>query len=481
MPGRQTGDNKFGLTPYIVGQTLGDGCNYSSIQQAIDDAFAAGGGVVGIRESSTPYIENLTLRAGVDLYGFCVDGRLPSFIGAIVIQGNHTFPVAGGFAAQLSQYITFSAPAGDAFTITATGGGQAILAMKFCGVEAQTVAGQRVCVLNPDGTSAAQFSTDNTNINSDSHCFEMIGAGSGAAFLNLGNANSITGNVFELTSGSGSLTGQWTQMNGLSICNFNTVNGNCSFSHTDLNASIEAVLFNAAGGQAVFTHCNVGSGAASGNWIDGLGGQVNFANVALTGSAQGIGAAVLQQKINWQPYGETAAVAIGSNRGTASFNSSDFSVTDGFVSLSGSVSGPITQLNGDTGNATPVAGIVQILGGPGVTTNGAGNVMTISSVEWIDSAVGGLLNVDQGLFDVGPNTYTLPAAPLQGEQVRFYSINSPSVVQANAGQSIQLGNQTSSVGGAATGTATGDCLVLVYNAAATRWCGESFVGNWVLS
>lgn len=443
MPGRQTGDNKFGLTPYIVGQTLGDGCNYSSIQQAIDDAFAAGGGVVGIRESSTPYIENLTLRAGVDLYGFCVDGRLPSFIGAIVIQGNHTFTVAGGFAAQLSQYITFSATAGDAITITATGGGQAILAMKFCGVEAQTVAGQRVCVLNPDGTSAAQFSTDNTNINSDSHCFEMIGAGSGAAFLNLGNANSITGNVFELTSGSGSLTGQWTQMNGLSICNFNTVNGNCSFSHTDLNASIEAVLFNAAGGQAVFTHCNVGSGAASGNWIDGLGGQVNFANVILSGSAQGIGAAVLQQKINWQPYGETAAAALGSNRGTASFNSTQFSVVDGWVSATG-------------------AGLF----------------------PWVDQPVSTTVVSNQGNFIVGPGvTLTLPAAPAQGDVCAFKDPinNGPYTVQANVGQFIQLGNQTSIAGGTCTGTAVGDAIHFTYYAASQVWSANSSIGNFIIT
>ena len=101
MPGWSNSDNKFGLTPYIVGQTLGDGCNYSSIQAAIDDAFAAGGGVVGIRPSTVPYVENLTLRQGVELYGFDVDGRLPSAISRVVIQGNHTFTVAGGFGAQL--------------------------------------------------------------------------------------------------------------------------------------------------------------------------------------------------------------------------------------------------------------------------------------------------------------------------------------------------------------------------------------------
>lgn len=480
MPGRQTGDNKFGLTPYIVGQTLGDGCNYTSIQTAIDDAFAAGGGVVGIRASTVPYIENLTLRAGVDLYGFDVDGRLPSTLGKVVIQGNHTFTVAGGFGAQLSQYVTFAALAGDAFTIVATGGGQAILAMKFCGVEASTVAGQRVCVLNPDAGSAAQYSTDNTNINADSHCFEMIGAGTGAAFLNLGNANSITGNVFHLTAGSGSLTGQWTQMNGLSICNFNNTNGSCSFTHTDLNASIEAVLFNAAGGQATFTHCNVGSGAASGNWIDGLGGQVNFCDVALQGSAQGIGAALTQVKINWQPYGEAAAAAIGSNRGTASFDSASFTVIDGWVQIAGGAAAGSYVT--DAGTATPVAGVLNVLGGPGVTTTAVGNTININSVIW-SNAVGPVLVIpDSGTFDVVGTTITLPAGPVQGEECRIVSVVSPTVIQASGAQTIQLGNQISSAGGTCTGTDVGDSVVLVYFAAFDRWyaVGGAF-GNWVLA
>lgn len=481
MPGRQTGDNKFGLTPFIVGPVLGDGCNYDTIQSAIDDCFAAGGGVVGIRPGT--YTENLTLRNNVELFGFDVDGRLPSLLSHVAIIGNHTFAVAGGFAAQLSQYINFSAVAGDVFTISATGGGQAILALKFCGCEAFTVAGQRIAAMNADGASACQFSTDNTNVNSSGSCFESLGAGSHAAFLSLGNANSQSADVFTHSSGSGSLTLEYLGANGaLYVFNGVAANGNFTSHFSELSSSLETVLFPAGNGQAQVFHSTVGSSAPSGFWVDGTGGQVDYANVIFNGSANAVGPLVTEQKTNWQPYGEAgAAPGAGVPRGTAAYNSADFSVTDGFVSVAGSVTGPITQLNGDTGSATPVAGIVQILGGPGVTTNGAGNAITISSVDWIDSAVGGLLNVDQGLFDVGPNTYTLPAAPLQGEQVRFYSINAPSVINANVGQTIQLGSQTSSVGGAITGTATGDCLVLVYNAGTTRWCAESAIGNWTLS
>lgn len=483
MPGRQSGDNKFGLTPFIVGQTLGDGCNYSSIQTAIDDCFAAGGGVVGIRFSTTNYVENLTLRAGVDLYGFCVDGRLPSIIGQIVIEGNHTYTQVGGFGACIAQYITFLAPAGDAFTIVSTGGGSAIIAMKFCGIEAQTVAGQRAFVMNSDITSSCQFSTDNTNIGSDSHCFDVIGPGGGGAFISLGSVSSANGDILNVSGGgSGSLSGQHTQVSaGLSALNSVTGNGSSSFSYSDIFTSSEAFLFGAAGGSVQVSHCSIASGAVSGNWVDGPTGSVIFGDILLNFSALNIGAGITQGKQNWQPYAETAAVALASNRGTASFENIAFQVTDGFVSLANSTTGAVTSLTGDTGTAFPSGGTISIVGGPGVTTSGSGNTITIASVIW--SNAGGPVTVlpDSGTFDVVGTTITLPAAPVQGEECRFVSVATPTVIQAVGAQTIQIGTAISSVAGTCTGANVGDSVVLVYFAAFDRWYSVATNGNWVLA
>lgn len=443
MPGRNGADNKFGLTPYIVGPVLGDGCNYDTIQSAIDDAFAAGGGVVGIRPSLTPYVENLTLRAGVELFGFDVDGRLPSTLSKVAVQGNHTFALAAGFGACLAQYINFSCVSGDTFTLNATGVSQVILAVKFCGLEAFTLAGQRAVVLNADAGCGAQFSTDNANINSSSHNFECIGAGSQAAFMSLGSSNSQSGNTFELTAGNGSLQGQNTQMNGLYICNFNTANGNASFTHTDLNSGQEAVLFAAGGGQAVFTHCNVVSSAVSGNWVDGASGQVTFGDILLGGSAHGIGATITQQKIDWQPYAETAAGPVGSNRGTSSFDNIYFTVTDGWVSLA----------------FTPL------------------------TFTWVNQAASTTVSSSQGNFITAAGvTLTLPAIASQGDTVAFKDPVgfAPYVIQANAGQTLQVANQTSAVAGTATSSQIGDAMELTYYAALNIWCANSVVGNWLV-
>jgi len=397
----------------------------------------------------------------------------------VVIQGNHTFSVAAGFAAQLTQYVTFSALAGDAFTIQAAAASQAIIAMKFCGIEAITVPGQRAVVMDATATGACQFSTDNANISSSSHCFEGIGAGSQEAFIGLGNCNSQSGNVFEATTGSNSLSGQYTTLNG-SIYIFNAVSGgSCTFIYSNLFSAQEAGFYPAGVGSFDATHCTISSTSASGFWADGVAGaSVSYSSIILAGSAQAVGPALSVFKPNWQPYAETAGGAVGSNRGTASFDSASFAVTDGFVQATGNL---VTSIGTDSGIATPIAGVFNIFGGPGVTTIAAANDIYVRSVEWNDVAAPTLALVDNGYFDLGPTTITLPVAPAQGEQVRVISVNSGTIVQASGAQVITVGNVTSSPGGTATGTDTGDCLVLIYNLGLDRWIAESVLGNWSLA
>lgn len=484
MPGWSNSDNKFSVTPFIVGQTLGDGCNYDSVQTAIDDCFAAGGGVVGIRSSTTPYVENLTLRAGVDLYGFDVDGRLPSPISKVVIQGNHTFAVATPFGAQLSQYITFSALAGDAITVQAAGGSQAILAMKFCGIEAFTNPGQRCVVLDATVGGGCQFSTDNTNVNSSGNCFEGIGAGSQSVFYSLGNANSQSGNIYEATAGSNSLACEYTSINGaLHIFN-GVVGGNFDAEYSDLFSAQETALFPAGTGSFNVLHCLISSSAASGFWVDGIAGaSVNFGDVLLSGSAQTINPVLSIGKINWQPYSESGtAPGVGIPRGTSAFDSNDFSVTDGFVSLPGSVSGPITQLSGDSGIATPTLGNVNIYGNSGCKTIASGDTLTIQAVGFSEQAVSFLAEQDEGYWIDTGVVATLPtSAIIDGTEIQIAANAAGAVIQADITHTIRVGNQVSSAGGTATSSQPGDVLVLRYRASAFQWWATSVIGNWILA
>jgi len=435
MPGWANSDNKFGPGPFIVAPVLGNGGNYSSVQTAINDCAAAGGGTVFIQTGT--YLENLTLQAGVDLKGFDVDGRLPSVLSHVVIQGNHSYVVAGGFGAVIAENITFSCLAGDLFTLSPTGGGQAIFATKFCGLEAFTDPASRAIVFNPDGTSAAQFSTDNCNINAATHTFESIGAGSCAASLSLGSCNSASGNVFQLTAGSGSFSGQYCQISGANfIFNGLTPNGQCEFDYCMLNSTEETVVFPAANGQAVMRHSIINTSAASTNFIDGTGGQLDYVDLSFFGSASNIGGSITQVFGDWKPYGATTHVGI--NR----YNPVHFTVS---------------------------------------ATNGEVSLISPPLFPWTDIAASGPVVENNGYFVTASITLTLPVAPVQGDSIKFKVDGAfVLVIQASGTQLLKFSNQTSIAGGTATSSQDGDAVEITYRAASDTWIANAIIGNWLV-
>ena len=170
------------------------------------------------------------------------------------------------------------------------------------------------------------------------------------------------------------------------------------------------------------------------------------------------------------------------NAGLASFNSVNFTVdANGWVSLVGTVA---TSYPTDAGTAIPAAGVLNIVGGPGITTSGVGNTVTINSVVFTDRAAPATVTSDSGSYSTATIALTLPAAPLQGELCEFVVTTAATVltVTANAGQTIRIGNIASSVAGTATSlSAIGDALVLRFQAATLTWWATSSVGNWLLA
>lgn len=71
--------------------------------------------------------------------------------------------------------------------------------------------------------------------------------------------------------------------------------------------------------------------------------------------------------------GESAS---DTNKGIATFQSSDFTVTSGDVALKAVV---VMSIDGDSGTATPAVHNIDILGGTGITTVGANNDITITT------------------------------------------------------------------------------------------------------
>lgn len=142
----------------------------------------------------------------------------------------------------------------------------------------------------------------------------------------------------------------------------------------------------------------------------------------------------------------------------------------------------------NNGTAVPAANILNVLGGNGATTSGSGNTVTVTVVTdgmpWIDEAVSFNASVQTGYFCTGTITASLPAsAGLSNGATIIIYVDSASVVtvQANAGQTIQIGSDQSSVAGTALSNAEGSVLTLVYRIADTEWHAISVEGTWTLT
>lgn len=164
--------------------------------------------------------------------------------------------------------------------------------------------------------------------------------------------------------------------------------------------------------------------------------------------------------------------------GLANFNSAQFTVdANGFVSATGTV--PI-QFTTDSGTATPSAGNLNILGGPGVTTSGSGSTLTINSVVFTDTTAT-TMTVDTGFNATAAGTYNLPATAAQGEMIIIFCDTAGAVVvDAPALNFIRIGSAITSSGGTATSTAQGDSLTLRYRLSTLTWESVSVSGNWLV-
>lgn len=155
-------------------------------------------------------------------------------------------------------------------------------------------------------------------------------------------------------------------------------------------------------------------------------------------------------------------------------------------------SGPVpptvpTQFTTDSGIAVPAANNLNVFGGTGATTSGAGSTITITvkndSFTWSDQNVSFAAQVQNGYFCTAALTVTLPTASLvTGSTIIIYVDTVSSVIlQAGAGQQIEISQTLSSVAGTATSTAQGNIVTLVYRASDTTWHAISSAGSFTLA
>lgn len=325
------------ISQYIVDQstTVGARGTFTTIQAAMDAAALAPQARIFIRPGT--YTENLTLRDGVNISGSAVDGR----VGIIQVIGNHTFTEAGSCA---FEGVSFASPAGNTFTINPVGTDTCILAVKFCSV---VNSAGIIFSMVPGPTAVAALGSANCNYSAGTNAFNTINnsvidlndcqiintVGAQSLFVLDGNTNIVTttsefnstGDVFDIISANVTIRSQY---------NFST-------------AQNAFVRFTAAGNVNAM-HSIIDASDPSTNYVIGVG-NYTFADQVLLGPAINVDPATTQIIPPWKPYA-TAGSSVTAIRGTSSFDSTQFTVTDGFVQISGAGT---TTLNYTNVNTTP--------------------------------------------------------------------------------------------------------------------------------
>jgi hypothetical protein len=149
---------------------------------------------------------------------------------------------------------------------------------------------------------------------------------------------------------------------------------------------------------------------------------------------------------------------------------------------------PTSFLLDDGNSAVPLANVIAVTSGSGtLTALGASNQIKINVVNdgfpWSDQAVSFAASSQNGYFCTAALTVTLPTASLvTGSTVIIYvDIASAVVLQAGAGQSIEISQTLSSVAGTATSTAQGNIVTLVFRLSDLTWHSISSSGTFILA
>lgn len=258
----------------------------------------------------------------------------------------------------------------------------------------------------------------------------------GSEALNAGGTHINIGNIVSLTPGI--LVGY--------------VSPNITLDLAGGGAGIDQIAVNSATGTG--TNPVVPDGAGQ---ITVLGAQTITGTAPILTISQSANAYTIQVQQSGSAIAQDTTL-----NGVAHFNSADFTVTNGFVSIA-------------TG-----AAVETITGGPGITITGTAANPIVNSVVFVDTTAT-TLAIDTGYFCTAAGTYNMPATALQGEMIIVVAEVAGVILDCPASNIIRVGSMPTSSGGTATSTASGDSLTLRYRLATLTWEAVSSMGIWTLA
>lgn len=142
----------------------------------------------------------------------------------------------------------------------------------------------------------------------------------------------------------------------------------------------------------------------------------------------------------------------------------------------------------DNGVAVPAANILNVLGGIGAETSGAGNTITINvtstGFDWSEQNTDFGVIVQNAYFCNATLTAFLPpsAGLVIGDTVLIYVDTTDIItIQASGTEAIQVGSNISALGGTAKSNTRGAILELVFKPSDSIWHTVSSLGVWSIT
>lgn len=410
-------------------------------------AAASAGETIFLRPGT--YTEDITLKSAVSLVSF--DGSDDASI--VLIVGKCSYSEAGRTSISDIALVTNSD-----FSLEVTGSNNCTVILS--GITLSCTNNTGINFSNSNSSSQIVLYNCSANL-----------LGTGIALYTMSSIGALTFQDCVSVNESGSTT---LSDNSAGAVLFQSCNSSCAISnsstgflffrngHIDtssINTSCISIngngaqIFNSSIFSGTASSISVGSGASCAcsncfvsssnvNAISGVG-SISYSDVSFGNSS--VISVSTQTPLPWKPYA-TQGTSITATVGTASFNQADFTVTNGFVSLTGAAGFDWNTINQSTQPANLVANNGYIC-----QSGGTGNV---SSALPSASSVGDLIEITLD----GATSWTITQAV--GQQIR-----------------LGISQTTSGAGGSIVSTQQGDSLRMVCSVANLRWNVLSSIGN----